>query len=87
MASTDAIAPALEPDRESGPAEKTRRRTLGNVRLRHHGTNEIILIPAPSDDPNDPLLWYVALRSPVCTAYQTHSVSRGHNGTSTTWPC
>ncbi|KAL0259835.1 hypothetical protein SLS55_005575 [Diplodia seriata] len=31
--------------------------TLGSLRLRHHETNEIILIPAPSDDPNDPLNW------------------------------
>ena len=32
---------------------------LGKVQLRHQDTNEIILIPAPSDDPNDPLNWYV----------------------------
>jgi hypothetical protein len=36
-----------------------RKRTLGNVRLRDHRTNEIILIPTPSADPNDPLNWYV----------------------------
>lgn len=32
--------------------------TLGTVRLRHATTNEIILVPKPSDDPNDPLNWY-----------------------------
>ncbi|KAL3435988.1 major facilitator superfamily domain-containing protein [Aspergillus tetrazonus] len=31
--------------------------SLGHVRLRHEHTNEIILIPAPSLDPNDPLRW------------------------------
>lgn len=31
--------------------------TLGSVRHRDAHTNEIILIPAPSDDPNDPLNW------------------------------
>lgn len=31
--------------------------TLGHVRLRHEDTNEIILIPAPSLNPNDPLRW------------------------------
>ncbi|KAL5358608.1 major facilitator superfamily domain-containing protein [Aspergillus floccosus] len=30
---------------------------LGTVRLRDHHTNEIILIPKPSDDPSDPLNW------------------------------
>lgn len=29
----------------------------GNVRLRDHQTGEIILVPTPSDDPNDPLNW------------------------------
>ncbi|KAI1082805.1 major facilitator superfamily domain-containing protein [Whalleya microplaca] len=32
-------------------------RTLGSVRVRHHQTNEIILIPTPANDPNDPLNW------------------------------
>ena len=31
--------------------------TLGSLRLRHHQTNEIILVPTPSNDPNDPLNW------------------------------
>jgi MFS family permease len=30
---------------------------LGHVRLRHEHTNEIILTPTPSLDPNDPLRW------------------------------
>lgn len=33
--------------------------TLGHVRLRDVTTNEIILIPTPSDDPHDPLNWWV----------------------------
>lgn len=33
--------------------------TLGSVKLRHEDNKEIILIPTPSDDPNDPLNWYV----------------------------
>jgi hypothetical protein len=32
--------------------------TLGSVRHRHEQTNEIILVPTPSADPNDPLNWY-----------------------------
>jgi len=31
--------------------------TLGSVRLRQIDTNEVILIPQPSTDPNDPLNW------------------------------
>ncbi len=57
MTPDDAIAPPLQADHEEEQVEKTRRRTLGNVRLRHHETNDIILIPAPSNDPNDPLNW------------------------------
>lgn len=30
---------------------------LGHLRLRHVETNEIILIPTQSSDPNDPLNW------------------------------
>lgn len=39
----------------------SKRRTMGHVQLRDHETNEIILIPTPSNDPNDPLNWYVEL--------------------------
>lgn len=54
----DHIAPTLRADDYEDPkAEHIRQRTLGNVRLRHHETNEIILIPTPSNDPNDPLNW------------------------------
>ncbi len=52
------IAAPLDTNHASSPAERARTRTLGNVRLRHHETNEIILIPAPSEDPRDPLNWY-----------------------------
>jgi hypothetical protein len=31
--------------------------TLGHLRLRDAQTNEIILVPTPSADPNDPLNW------------------------------
>jgi len=31
--------------------------TLGHLRLRNVETNEIILLPTPSNDPNDPLNW------------------------------
>ncbi|CEJ60600.1 hypothetical protein PMG11_09169 [Penicillium brasilianum] len=37
--------------------EKLTTQTLGTVQLRHEETNEIILIPEPSRDPNDPLNW------------------------------
>ncbi|RHZ58371.1 putative MFS transporter [Aspergillus thermomutatus] len=35
---------------------------LGHVRLRHEHTNEVILTPAPSLDPNDPLRWSTAYK-------------------------
>lgn len=35
--------------------------TLGTVRLHDQETKQIILIPTPSNDPNDPLNWYVKL--------------------------
>ncbi|KAI0125973.1 major facilitator superfamily domain-containing protein [Xylariales sp. AK1849] len=56
------IATAIDPDREDPTAEKKRLRTLGTVRLRHHETNEVILIPTPSNDPNDPLNWSQAYK-------------------------
>ena len=59
MATKDTIAPCPLEDHENPPAEKARKNTLGNVRLRHHETSEIILIPTPSASPNDPLRWYV----------------------------
>lgn len=39
------------------PDELQRVQTLGSVRLHKQGTREIILIPTPSTDPNDPLNW------------------------------
>ena len=53
----DTIAPPVDVGHDVETFEKSRKRTLGNVRLRHHETNEIILIPTPSSDPNDPLNW------------------------------
>ncbi|KAI0394028.1 MFS general substrate transporter [Xylariaceae sp. FL0594] len=41
---------------------KKTRVTLGNVRLRNRETNALILIPAPSADPNDPLNWSQAYK-------------------------
>ncbi|KAH8688412.1 major facilitator superfamily domain-containing protein [Ilyonectria robusta] len=40
----------------------SKKETLGNVQLRHHETNEIILVPTPTSDPNDPLNWSKAYR-------------------------
>lgn len=56
----DDIAPTSRIDAEDYETSKlaeARQNTLGNVRLRHHETNEIILVPTPSNDPNDPLNW------------------------------
>lgn len=39
------------------PAVVKKVETLGSVRHRHEHTNEIILVPTPSNDPNDPLNW------------------------------
>lgn len=55
----DVIAPALDPRAEEHIKEKSRKRTLGNLRLIDQETNTVILVPTPSSDPNDPLNWYV----------------------------
>lgn len=55
----DVIAPALDPQAEEHIKEKSRKRTLGNLRLIDQETNAVILVPTPSADPNDPLNWYV----------------------------
>ncbi|KAF4556633.1 Hypothetical protein D9617_1g085110 [Elsinoe fawcettii] len=53
--------------KERSSGEVTQVNTLGHLRLRNEQTNEIILIPTPSNDPNDPLNWskgyriYIAL--------------------------
>ncbi|KUJ14268.1 MFS general substrate transporter [Mollisia scopiformis] len=39
------------------PSNVKRVVTLGTIRHRHEHTNEIILVPTPSSDPNDPLNW------------------------------
>lgn len=49
---TDAASDRLERD--------TKKMTFGHVQLRDHETNEIILVPTPSNDPNDPLNWSVS---------------------------
>lgn len=56
-AQDDFIAPALDPQAEESTKEKTRKRTLGNLRLVDPETNAVILVPTPSSDPNDPLNW------------------------------
>ena len=56
----DIIASPLDIDHDVDYLEKKRIQTLGNVRLRQHDTNEIILIPTPSNDPSDPLNWWAA---------------------------
>ncbi|KAK5059919.1 hypothetical protein LTR84_009802 [Exophiala bonariae] len=47
---------------ERDPDEIQRGGNLGHLRLRHIETNEIILIPTPSQDPKDPLTWSKAYR-------------------------
>ncbi|KYK58287.1 MFS transporter [Drechmeria coniospora] len=57
MAEDDIVAQAPRPDVEDVVDEKRPRRTLGNVRLMHHDTQVIILVPTPTSDANDPLNW------------------------------
>ncbi|OBT66823.1 hypothetical protein VE03_04074 [Pseudogymnoascus sp. 23342-1-I1] len=49
----------IEPIRTNNGSKEplTKIHTLGSVRQRHEHTDEIILIPTPSRDPNDPLNW------------------------------
>jgi len=51
------IAANLDPRFESPRDEKLRKQTLGNVRLMHHDSKGLILVPRPTSDPNDPLNW------------------------------
>ncbi|KJK77710.1 hypothetical protein H634G_07449 [Metarhizium anisopliae BRIP 53293] len=53
----EAAASTLDPNACNPAVESRRKRTLGNVRLMHHDTNAMILVPTPSSDPNDPLNW------------------------------
>lgn len=41
--------------------------TLGSVRLHNIVTNERVLVPQPSSDPNDPLNWSVKVKK--CHAF------------------
>ena len=41
----------------AGQPTTEQKSTLGDLRLRNVETNEIILIPTPTNDPNDPLNW------------------------------
>lgn len=45
---------------ERDAAELQRTVTLGTLRLQHETTRQTILIPTPSDNPNDPLNWYAS---------------------------
>lgn len=68
----------IEPIRSNnGPKEPlTKIHTLGSVRQRHEHTDEIILIPTPSRDPNDPLNWYVELlKIPRFISIELHSLT------------
>lgn len=55
FASIASMAPQTTADRDAD--EIMQSATLGHLRLRHIETNEILLIPTPSRDPNDPLNW------------------------------
>jgi len=55
MAASNATPVATVPP--SDEKHKSNIETLGHLRLRDQETNEIILIPRPSSDPNDPLNW------------------------------
>ncbi|KAJ4144978.1 hypothetical protein LMH87_003843 [Akanthomyces muscarius] len=55
MAATD--VQVVSRSHEKGSESVPRKATLGNVRLRNQENDEIILIPTPSSDPNDPLNW------------------------------
>ncbi len=48
---------------EREEADLQRVQTLGSVRLHSHGTRKVILIPTPSNHPDDPLNWYVGSAS------------------------
>ncbi|TRX97646.1 hypothetical protein FHL15_001401 [Xylaria flabelliformis] len=49
-------SPSTDADRP-GTQIGEKKTALGDVRLRDSQTDEVILIPRPSDDPNDPLRW------------------------------
>jgi hypothetical protein len=48
-----------EKQADPGFAENARRvQSLGSVRLRNATTGEVVLVPTPTKDPNDPLVSY-----------------------------
>jgi len=63
MAATSSATDLREADLKTADKDALRHHvgTLGHLRLRHAETNEIILVPQPSNDPGDPLNWYVHL--------------------------
>lgn len=46
-------------DTQPDPQKYAQGRSLGRLQLRDIETNEIVLVPRPSSDPNDPLNWCV----------------------------
>ncbi|KAF3038059.1 hypothetical protein E8E11_005361 [Didymella keratinophila] len=44
------------------PADVKKTNNLGSLQLRHIDSNQIILIPTPTNDPNDPLNWSFGYR-------------------------
>jgi len=46
----------LEQGNSKFGAEAKRVQSLGSVRLRNEHTGEIVLVPTPTKDPNDPLV-------------------------------
>ncbi|KAJ4989591.1 hypothetical protein SVAN01_04968 [Stagonosporopsis vannaccii] len=42
---------------DHNPADSKKKSNLGSLQLRHVDSNQIILIPTPTNDPNDPLNW------------------------------
>lgn len=71
----EAVASTLDATVHNPGAERRRKRTLGNVRLMHHDTNAIILVPTPSSDPNDPLNWYISPVWVYFLSYHTTSAA------------
>ncbi|KXH50541.1 hypothetical protein CSAL01_07989 [Colletotrichum salicis] len=51
------ILPIQKPQQHEPADTKLKEQTLGTVQLRDNETNEIILVPTPSNDPKDPLNW------------------------------
>lgn len=76
--------------------ENAQLKTLGHLRLRDEDTNEVILVPTPSNDPKDPLNWYFSPCPHILSDYSSSPrsnswklFSTGQNGSSYTqrWQC